>query len=97
MLQKLPFELITLIFSNLDPISGQRLTKTSKLLRQVTTQAASKAQLLLKHYGKGQVLFYAYMNHRSIIDGNLAQILVNNGAPLPRFVAQLIVKDVIKM
>jgi hypothetical protein len=94
MILELPLELVTAIFSYLDPNAAQRFSQTSKQIHQIVSHRSPRAQLLLKYYGKGQALFYAYCNHRSIMDGALASILIKNKAKFPRFLAQLIVKDV---
>jgi hypothetical protein len=96
MFDKLPNELVIFIFGFLDPASALVFSKVSKLTNQISKSSYGKAELLSNYYGKGQAFYYTYMNHRLILNGKLATILTNQYCPLPRFVAQLVIKDVLK-
>jgi hypothetical protein len=90
----LPPEIITIIFSYLDPSSAAQFCTASKSIWKITNHPAAKAKLLLMYYGRGQAFYNTYFYHREMLDGSLAQIMVQNHGLVPRFLAQLVVKDV---
>ena len=90
----LPPEIVTIIFSYIDPSSAAQFCTASKSIWNITKHPATKAKLLLTYYGRGQALYSTYLYHREMLDGSLAQIMVQNHGLVPRFLAQLVVKDV---
>jgi hypothetical protein len=94
MLQELPTELLLLIFGYLNPDSAYAFGQISKSHNKISKSPYARAQLLSNYYGKVKAFYYGYTNHRLLLDGILANVMYNFDCKLPRFVAQLVVKDV---
>lgn len=94
MFDSLPAEISTAIFGYLDPSTAKNFAVLSKQSNSTSKHTSSKANLLINYYGKGQVIYGAYSNFRSMLTGHLAKILIQRGAKFPRFLGQLIIRDV---
>jgi hypothetical protein len=94
MLLNLPNEMVIAIFAFLDLKSANIFAKVSKRTCLIAKDPSARAKLLLNLYGKGRSLYYTYSRNRTRLDEKLGGILLQNGAHLPRFLAQIVVKDV---
>ncbi|KAI8896607.1 hypothetical protein BC833DRAFT_596894 [Globomyces pollinis-pini] len=93
-IQDLPHEILSLIFSYLDPKSVVKFKLLSNSLQSITKDPFAQTQLLCNHYGKGQVLYAVYANHRKLLTEKFGTILLHKkDVAIPRFVAQLMVRD----
>ncbi|KAI8928664.1 hypothetical protein BC831DRAFT_548212 [Entophlyctis helioformis] len=93
-IQSCPIEVWTRIFSFLDPDSSLRVFPlVSKRALSVASSPSAKAMFFLTQYGRSHAIYYAYRKHKRSLDPLVARILLQNGARLPRFVAQRVASD----
>ena len=93
LLTDLPYEILILIFGQLDPKSAQALSLSSKLFHHLSSSVSARSALLLNHYGKGSCIFSLYNSHKALLSVDLIQCLLLNGGIFPRFLAQIVVQD----
>ena len=96
MLTKLPPELLISVFSYLDFKSCNKFKLLSRTTNSVFNDKNARALMLLKYYGKGQVLYKTFEAMDLNLDEHLASILLKNNANLPRFLSQIVVQQVIR-
>eukprot|EP00842_Homolaphlyctis_polyrhiza_P006309 jgi/Hompol1/667/HPOL_000878-RA len=89
-----PTEVWTRIFSFLDPDSSLKIFPlVSRKALAVSASPSAKALFFLTQYGRGLALYYAYRKHRKALDPLVGKVMLQNGALLPRFVAQKVTSD----
>ncbi|KAJ8329493.1 hypothetical protein O5D80_002320 [Batrachochytrium dendrobatidis] len=94
MLTDCPVEVWTRIFSFVHDDTGLKLFPLiCKQARCVSASPSSKALYFLTRYGKNMSFYFAYRKHLKALDLLVVQIMLQNGAQLPRFVAQKITSD----
>ena len=92
MFTSLPTELLISIFSYLDFKSCNQFKLLCRRTNQIFNDTNARSQHLLKYYGKGQVLYKTFKDHKIALTEQLAYSLLQNGCQLPRFLAQIVVK-----
>ncbi|KAL2918253.1 hypothetical protein HK105_202180 [Polyrhizophydium stewartii] len=89
-----PVEVWTRIFSFVDPDAGvQVFPLVCKRALKVAQSPSAKALFFLTQYGRGLAFYSAYHKHRRALDPLVARVMLQNGALLPRFVAQKVIAD----
>ncbi|KAH6600425.1 hypothetical protein BASA50_002322 [Batrachochytrium salamandrivorans] len=94
MLADCPVEVWATIFSFLHPDSSLRIfPQICKQALRVSASPSVKALFFLTRYGRHLAFYYAYQTHRKALDIHVAGAMLQNGALLPRFVAQKVTSD----
>ncbi|KAJ3319372.1 hypothetical protein HDU76_000574 [Blyttiomyces sp. JEL0837] len=89
-----PVEVWASVFMYLDLDTVSAFTLINRTCRSVSVDPYSRAKLLIRAFGKPLVLLHAFHRTRSALTGDVARLLLNFGAGLPRFLVQLVVREV---